>query len=126
MAQGGKGARTTLKIREEIRNSPLSVYALSKKYNLSWNTVKKWKERDDIYDKSFRPNKLNTTVTKEKVLDIVDLGDELIEFINDYNIKAKLKSLDYMLPKEHLLKNHNINIHLSLVNNYFISFSKLF
>ena len=53
---------------------------------------------------------------KRKVLtryifsDIVDLEDELIEFINDYNIKAKLKSLDYMSPKEYLLKNHNINI----------------
>ena len=54
-----KGARTTLKIKEEIRNSSLSIYALSKRHNLSCLPVgrqgilkKNWKDRDDIYDKS--------------------------------------------------------------------------
>ena len=32
-------------------------------------------------------------------------------------MEAKLKSLDYMSPKEYLLKNHNINI-LSIVSEH--------
>ena len=36
-----RNARTTLKIRKEIKSSKESIYALSKKYNLSWNTSKR-------------------------------------------------------------------------------------
>lgn len=61
-----KNATTTLKIREEIRKSKESIYALAKKYNLHYDTVKKWKLREDIMDKSARPNKLNTILTKEE------------------------------------------------------------
>jgi transposase-like protein len=58
-----KNSRTTLAIRQEIKNSPLSAYALAKKYGLAWETAKKWKERDAFEDKSSRPHKLNTTLT---------------------------------------------------------------
>jgi len=62
-----KNAVTTLKIREEIKKSKLrSINAIAKKYHISWYTAKRWKERDDIYDKSSRPHKLNTTLTKEE------------------------------------------------------------
>ena len=50
-----KNARTTPAIRREIKKSDLSVNALAKKYNLSRNTVKKWKEADSVEDKSSRP-----------------------------------------------------------------------
>ena len=43
-----KGARTTLKVREGIRNSSLSFYELSKKYNLSWNTFNRTKTLSGI------------------------------------------------------------------------------
>lgn len=52
---------------------------------------------------------------KRKVLtrfifsDIVDLEKRLIDFINDYNMNAGLKSLGYISPREYLFKNHNIN-----------------
>ncbi len=36
-----KNAHTTPAIRREIKKSDLSINALAKKYNLSWNTVKK-------------------------------------------------------------------------------------
>lgn len=61
-----KNSRTTLAIRQEIKNSPLSAYALAKKYGLAWETAKKWKERESLEDKSSRPHKLNTTLTPEQ------------------------------------------------------------
>lgn len=57
-----KNARTTEATRKEIKESKLSIYALSKKYNLSWNTVKKWQTSSDLNDKSSRPKKLNTSL----------------------------------------------------------------
>lgn len=59
-----KNARTTLAIRKEIKDSKESIYSLSKKYNLNWGTVKKWKTAESIEDASSRPHKLNTTLTK--------------------------------------------------------------
>ena len=59
-----KNARTTLAVREEIKNSRESVYALSKKYHLNWGTVKKWRLAENVQDASSRPHKLNTTLTK--------------------------------------------------------------
>lgn len=61
-----KNARTTLKIREEIRASSESIYVLSKKFNLNWGTVKRWKQSTSPEDKSSRPYKLNTTLTVEQ------------------------------------------------------------
>lgn len=58
-----KNARTTFAIRREIKESPLSINALSEKFGLSWRTVKKWKEAGTVEDKSSRPVKLNTTLT---------------------------------------------------------------
>ncbi|MEM4368656.1 MAG: integrase core domain-containing protein [Candidatus Anstonellales archaeon] len=61
-----KKARTTLEIRKEIKESKESIYALAKKYNLHYYTVKKWKERENVLDKSSRPHKLNITLNKEQ------------------------------------------------------------
>jgi hypothetical protein len=40
-----KNSRTTLAIRQEIRGSPLSAYALAKKYGITWETANKWKKQ---------------------------------------------------------------------------------
>ena len=47
-----KNAKTNYAIRQQIRQSQESISALAKKFNLSWQTVKKWKERDSVEDKS--------------------------------------------------------------------------
>lgn len=61
-----KNARTTLAVREEIKNSKLSTNLIAKKYNLSWNTVNKWRNSDDLSDKSSRPRKLRTNLSKQE------------------------------------------------------------
>jgi len=58
-----KNSRTTLAIRQEIQDSPLSAYALAKKYGITWETANKWKKAESMEDKSSRPYKLNTTLT---------------------------------------------------------------
>ena len=61
-----KNARTTLAIRKEIRNSKESIYALAKRFNLNWGTVKRWKLSEGVEDRSSSPHKLNTTLTQEQ------------------------------------------------------------
>jgi len=39
---------------------------LAKKFNLNWGTVKRWKFSESLEDCSFRPHKLNTTLTSEQ------------------------------------------------------------
>ncbi len=59
-----KNATTTPAIRKIIQQSNLSSYALAKQFNISLSTVLRWKKRKTIDDKSSRPLKLNTTLTK--------------------------------------------------------------
>ncbi len=61
-----KNARTTLAIRKEIKESSFSAYTLAKKYGISQDTARKWKNTASIEDKSSRPYKLNTTLTEQQ------------------------------------------------------------
>jgi len=61
-----KNATTTLAIRQAIKESPLSAYALAKKYGISQTTAQRWKKADSVEDKSSRPHKLNTTLTEKQ------------------------------------------------------------
>lgn len=61
-----KNARTTQKIRLEIKESNETINALAIKYGLSWNTVKKWKSSLTIEDKSSRPVNLRTDLTERE------------------------------------------------------------
>lgn len=62
-----KNATTTLKKRERIKVCKLtSINAIAKKFNISWDTAKRWKERDSLQDKSSMPDKLNTTLSKQE------------------------------------------------------------
>ncbi len=57
---------TNYTIRKEIKQSNLPINTLAKKYNLSWLTVKKWRERENVEDLSSRPHNLRTTLTKQQ------------------------------------------------------------
>ncbi|PIV62358.1 IS481 family transposase, partial [Candidatus Roizmanbacteria bacterium CG01_land_8_20_14_3_00_33_9] len=59
-----KNAKTNYAIRREIQSSPGSISFLARKHNLSWLTVKKWKEREFVKDKSSRPEKLRISLTR--------------------------------------------------------------
>src|SRR3989339_2386 len=61
-----KNAKTNYSIRKEIKESDLSVSALAEKFNISWLTAKKWKERMSLEDKSSRPDKIRTTLSEKE------------------------------------------------------------
>ncbi|MEW6619219.1 MAG: hypothetical protein AB1422_07770 [bacterium] len=61
-----KKATTTLAIRQIIKESLLSAYALAKKYGISQTTAQRWKKAESLEDKSSRPHRLRTDLTKEQ------------------------------------------------------------
>lgn len=105
-----KNAKTTLAIREYIRNSKESIYSLAKKFNLSWNTVKRWKYSEDLYDKPCRPHKLNTTLTKQQEELICFLRKQFKKSIDDIylTLKDKIKNL-YPMKVYRCLKRYNLD-----------------
>ncbi len=59
-------ARTTPRIRLEIKSSTDSMNVLAKRYHISRLTVRKWKRRESPEDRSHRPHRLSTTLTAEQ------------------------------------------------------------
>lgn len=56
-------ARTTLKIRQEIKDSGLSDREAAKVFNITRATAAKWLKRDDVQDRSHRAHTLHTTLS---------------------------------------------------------------
>jgi len=61
-----KNAKTNYLIRKKIKESSEPITVLSQRYHLSWLTVKKWKGRESLEDKSSRPDTLRTVLTIEQ------------------------------------------------------------
>lgn len=61
-----KNAKTNYNIRQAIKASRESISALAKRFNISWLTAKKWKERTSVEDKSSRPDKIQTTLSEKE------------------------------------------------------------
>ncbi len=57
-------ATTNIHIRCEIKTSNLPMGQLATKYNVSENTVLKWKGRDVMYDRSSRPHTIYYSLTE--------------------------------------------------------------
>lgn len=76
-------ARTTPKVREEIKASALSPAQLAKKYNITIPTVQKWQSRDSVEDRSHRTHKLNTTLSEAQELIVVELRRLLLLALDD-------------------------------------------
>jgi len=62
-----QNAKTNYAIRRAIQASRESVAALAARYHLSWQTVRKWKERNSPEDLSSRPHRLRTNLTADQV-----------------------------------------------------------
>ena len=93
MSQVHPCARTTPRIRGEIKASSASVAVLAERYNITQTTARKWTRRDDLQDRSHRAHTLNTTLTPAQEALAVELRrtcllplDDLLavtrEFIN--------------------------------------------
>ena len=88
-------ARTTPKLRAEIKASRLPQQVLAEQYNVSRLTIRKWQNREEITDKSHRPHKLNTTLTEAQEWLVVELRKTLLLSFDDLTAIT----LDYINPK---------------------------
>ena len=76
-------ARTTPRTRAEIKASQASQKELAQQYNVGRSTVRKWKDRDDVQDRSHRPHKLSTTLSPGQEAVVVELRKTLLLPLDD-------------------------------------------
>ena len=101
-----KNATTTPKIRKEIQESSLSLQELCKKYNLSITTVRRWKNRDTVEDRSHTAHNLQTTLSSAQEEVVVALRqiiwlslDDLLTVVHEFIHPTMLRSSLHRLLK---------------------------
>jgi hypothetical protein len=57
-----KQATMTPKIRAAIQASPEPAWVVAERYGISEQTVWKWRNRDDVHDRSHTPHRLQSTL----------------------------------------------------------------
>lgn len=83
MSQVHPLARTTLRTRAEIGSSSDSIKTLAERYNISVATARKWKQREDVQDRSHCPHTLSTTLTPTQEILVVELRRSLLLSLDD-------------------------------------------
>jgi transposase InsO family protein len=76
-------ARTTPRTRAEIRSCEAPLTVLAERYNVTKATVRKWRGREDMQDRSHRPNTLSTTLTPAQEALVVELRRTLLLPLDD-------------------------------------------
>lgn len=76
-------ARTTPKIRQEIKDSGLSEREAARVFNISRATASKWLKRDDIQDRSHRAHTLHTTLSAAQEAVVLSLRQSLYLPLDD-------------------------------------------
>jgi len=110
-----KNAKTNYHIRQYIKSSNKPLNNLAQELNLNVKTVRKWKRRNDLSDKSSRPTRLRTNLTsyqedliiyerkahKKTLFEIWDTLDKVIANLYPMKIYRVLDRWGLsMLPKE--------------------------
>jgi transposase InsO family protein len=99
-----KNATTTPARRAYIQSSPLSVAALAKELAVSEDTIRRWKARDTVEDRSHAPHRLQTTLSPDQEAVVVALRktlwlplDDLLavthEFLSEHASRSGLQRL---------------------------------
>ena len=102
-----KNATTTPAIRKAIQTSNLSERELARKYGISRLTVRRWKKRDSVGDRSHRPHNLRATLSPEQEAVVVELRktlllplDDLLVVVREFiNSKVSRSGLDRCLRR---------------------------
>jgi len=76
-------AVTTPRIRREIQASTESHVALAARYNVSIDTIRRWRGREDVHDRSHTPHRLQTTLTPAQEVIVVELRRLLLLPLDD-------------------------------------------
>ena len=104
-------AVTNLHIRNEINGSTLKNSEIAKQYNVSENTVSKWKNRDCFTDKSSTPNTIHYTLTSIQKAVLIQVRlltwwalDEITEAVFPNNPLTKRSAVYRVFVKEGINK----------------------
>jgi len=108
-------ARTTPKTRAYIQNSPLSVTKLAQELGVNETTIRKWKDRSSINDRSHTRHNLNQSTTCEEEEIIIELRqkvglslDDITEVIHRcVNPKLSRSSLYRCLKRRDAMKRQD-------------------
>jgi len=76
-------ARTTPKIRQEIKDSGLSDREAARVFNITRATAAKWLKRDEVHDRSHRPHTLRTTLSSAQEAVVLALRQSLYLPLDD-------------------------------------------
>ncbi len=76
-------ATTTPKIRRYIQQSDKSERALAKELGISVDTVRRWRKRDEVHDRSHTAHRLQTTLTEAQEAVVVELRRSLLLPLDD-------------------------------------------
>lgn len=76
-------ARTTPKIRQEIKDSRLSDRLAAKVFNISRATARKWLKRENVQDHSHRAHTLHTTLSAAQEAIVLTLRQSLYLPLDD-------------------------------------------
>jgi transposase InsO family protein len=107
MSQVHPQARTTPRTRTEIKVASGTLQEVAALFNVSKATARKWRERDDVQDRSHRPHKLSTTLTPGEEAVVVELRrmlllplDDLLVVTREFiNAKVSRSGLDRCLSR---------------------------
>ena len=78
-----KQARTTPAVRAEIAASTESIAALTRRYDVTEATVRKWRGRSSFEDRSHTAHRLQTTLTRAQEAVVVELRRTLLLPLDD-------------------------------------------
>jgi transposase InsO family protein len=76
-------ARTTPKIRQEIKASGLTAHEAARVFNITKATAAKWLKRDDVQDRSHRAHTLHTTLSAAQEAIVLSLRQTLYLPLDD-------------------------------------------
>ena len=76
-------ATTTPRVRREIQRSSDTDAALAARYNITVDTVRRWRGREDVHDRSHTPHRLQTTLTPAQEAIAVELRRLLLLPLDD-------------------------------------------
>jgi len=109
-------ARTTPKIRQEIKDSGLSDREAAKVFNITRATAAKWLKRDDVQDRSHRAHTLHTTLSAAQELVVLSLRqtlylplDELLYITRQYiNPEVSRSGIARLLKREGMARPEDV------------------
>ena len=92
-----------------IKESPLSAYALAKKYSISQTTALRWKKRGDLEDRSSRPHRLRTTLTPQQEERILFERKQFKKTIEDifFTLEGEIPNF-YLMKIYRVLKRYEL------------------